>query len=155
MSNKMSFICELFFILLIVMNVRSDAKNGDICSDGLLDAITEVQNKSIIFRGINLWLLIEDKLSGPFPIKYIFNEMNGHINSAVTIGVDTSVIDFTGASIYFSGDDFYLYKNFRSYQIEWGTLVYMPHKGVRNQIGSINKQTDNDTNVPQIFGRIL
>jgi hypothetical protein len=54
-------------VLITLLLTVYEMENNDICDDGIIDTITELNNGSVImFRKNQLWLLDKDKqLSGP------------------------------------------------------------------------------------------
>ena len=109
------------------------------CESLVPDAITRLQNGSIaVFRDKYVWLLDRQikQLSGPCPIKDLYEGMSGPVDAAVTFESHESVTEFVGSSLYFSQDKFYTFKNLRPYQVEWGALVYLPVSGKQDEMGT-------------------
>ena len=126
------------YLLIIIMRLNVNYMNK-LCEDGLFDSITQLQNGTIvIFRDTLVWFLTE-RLVGPFHINKTFGEMNGPIDSVVTIDEHNSITEFDGSSLYMDDKNYYTYKNIRPFEVEWGSLIYLPHTGLKASIGSHNK----------------
>ena len=132
--NAMTIIALFLLVLLSISRTRSD----EICDAIVVDAITDLQNGSlVIFRKSDIWFLDQEKkeLQGPCPIKQIFKEMTGPMDAALTISKHETITDFIGSSVYFENENFFTFKNLGPYEVEWGALTYLPHKGAQKDMG--------------------
>jgi hypothetical protein len=131
------------------MHSLSAIGRDHICDEGIIDSITVLRNGTIVlFREKDLYFFdINNKqLIGPVLVNEVFKEMKGPIDSALTILSHNTVTDFIGSSLYFENGFYYSFKNLGAYQVEWGNIVYLPHKGSQATIGStdsIAKKTMN------------
>jgi hypothetical protein len=133
---KLTIISLLELLLFLSFVSQIDSVN-DVCTEGLIDAITVLKNGSIVlFRKTQLWILDRNKqLLGPCDVSEVFSEMHGPIEAAVTITSHDTITQFIGSSIYFESGQYLTYKNLGPYQVEWGALVYLPHKGSTLKMG--------------------
>lgn len=131
----------MFRFLFILVNCLFAIRSDHICDDGIIDSITVLQNGTIVlFRKRDLYFLNDNnkQLIGPVLVSEVFNEIKGPIDSVLTITDHETVSEFIGSSIYFENGFYYSYRNLREYEVEWGNIVYLPHKGLQASIGSID-----------------
>jgi hypothetical protein len=127
--------------MFILVNCLFDIRSDHICDDGIIDSITVLQNGTIVlFRKRDLYFLNDNnkQLIGPVLVSEVFNEIKGPIDSVLTITHHETITEFIGSSIYFENGFYYSYRNLREYQVEWGNIVYLPHKGLQASIGSVD-----------------
>ncbi|CAG2103902.1 unnamed protein product [Medioppia subpectinata] len=96
------------------------------------------RNHSIaVFKAKNVWLLDDKGLNGPFSTSQLYHNMTGGVESAVTFFMHDSVTEFIGTGLYFNETHFMTFRNFKRFDIEWASLLYIPHMGLKSDIGSL------------------
>ncbi len=140
MSDKLKSIIKSSLVLLLIS--VSQIKSDEICEAIIIDAITTLQNGTIvIFRRNEVWIYQRDReLLGPCPISGVFEEMSGPVDAALTITSHESITEFIGSSVYFENGNYFTYRNLGRYNVEWGALVYLPHKGLQSKMGSTSPE---------------
>ena len=133
---KATTIIAVFLLIFISIN---HTKSDKLCETLVVDSITTLYNGTIaIFSNKEVWFLDQksNQLLGPCPIVKYYKEMSGPVDAALTIGQQTndSISEYDGSSVYFENKNFYTLKNLGQFQVEWGAIVYLPHKGQQTDL---------------------
>lgn len=135
-SNPKYFQILILIVVLFESRVRSDKT----CEKIRIDAITPIDNKTFaIFRKSDVWLWNKQskEMTGPCPLESVFSdELKGPVDAAVTIVDHQSIVEFIGATVLFENRGYFTYKNLKPYVVEWGSLEYIPRKGLLKQIAT-------------------
>ena len=123
---------------MIVLIGFKRSECSETCDTLSVDAITGLNNNTIaIFDRSDVWLLNRGSdLSGPCPVNTTFPGMSGPVEAAVTILDHQSIVEFIGAGVYFANKQFFTFKNLKPYVVEWGSLKYLPHKGLQQMMAA-------------------
>ncbi|CAG2177843.1 unnamed protein product [Oppiella nova] len=126
---------------MVLITILSESTSDKTCDEIRIDAITTVNNQTLVVfdHNKNVWVVNRGNggsVRGPCPVRSLFNEMNGPVKAAVTIIDHPSIVEFIGAAVYFESKQFYTFRNFNPYVVEWGSLKYIPHKGLVENIAT-------------------